>query len=53
MADKKTWYSLSCSNMKLVRDIVIDKTPTKFIENSVYEFYEQKVKPYDENEYNS
>lgn len=53
MADKKTWYSLSCSNMKLVRDIVIDKTPTKFIENSIYEFYEQKVKPYNENEYNS
>lgn len=53
MADKKTWYSLSSSNIKLIRDIVLDKTPQRFIEDAVYEFYSSIVEEYDETSNNS
>lgn len=52
MADKKTWYSLSSSNIKLVRDIVLDRTPWKFVEDAIYEAY-SLVNEFDENSDNT
>uniref|UniRef100_A0AAU8B9Z2 Capsid protein n=1 Tax=Dulem virus 42 TaxID=3145760 RepID=A0AAU8B9Z2_9CAUD len=43
MADKKTWYSISSSNINLIHDLVIDTVPMNFIYEASYNYYSANV----------
>lgn len=52
MADKKTWNSLSSSNIKLTHDVMVISPLNRDINKYIYQEYEH-VNPYDKKKYTS